>query len=192
MPLSAPAPREHIHTRHVTCEGYRREDGLWDIEGHLVDTKTYAFSNNERGEIEPGVPVHEMRIRLTIDDTFEIRAVEAVTEHSPFSVCREIAPNFERLVGLTIGAGWRRAVAARVGGVEGCTHIVELLGPVATTAFQTIMPLRERERAKRQREAGSAAKTGERKRPRLLNTCHAFREDGPKTKEFWPDFYTGT
>lgn len=193
MPLSAPAPREQIHTRRVTCEGYRRADGLWDIEGHLVDTKTYAFSNNERGEIEPGVPVHEMRIRLTIDDAFEIRAVEATTDHSPFSVCREITPNFERLVGLTIGAGWRRAVASRVGGVEGCTHIVELLGPVATTAFQTIMPLRERDKANNKQEAGSAAlsDTAERKRPRLLNTCHAFRDDGPKTREFWPEFYTG-
>jgi hypothetical protein len=193
MPLSAPAQREHIHTRRVTCEGYRRADGMWDIEGHLVDTKTYAFSNNERGEITPGVPIHEMRIRLTIDDAFEIHAVEAVTDHSPFGVCREITPNFERLVGLTIGAGWRRAIQSRVGGVEGCTHIVELLGPVATTAFQTIMPLRERERA--QREPDDAAKQvgdGPPKRPRLLNTCHAFREDGPKTKEFWPDFYTGT
>jgi len=191
MPLSAPAQREHIHTRRVTCEGYRRADGMWDIEGHLVDTKTYAFSNNERGEITPGVPIHEMRIRLTIDDAFKIHAVEAVTDHSPFGVCREITPNFERLVGLTIGAGWRRAIQSRVGGVEGCTHIVELLGPVATTAFQTIMPLRERER----RDSDGAAKQagdGIPKRPRLLNTCHAFREDGPKTKEFWPDFYTGT
>jgi len=191
MPLSAPAQREHIHTRRVTCEGYRRADGMWDIEGHLVDTKTYAFSNNERGEITPGVPIHEMRIRLTIDDAFKIHAVEAVTDHSPFGVCREITPNFERLVGLTIGAGWRRAIQSRVGGVEGCTHIVELLGPVATTAFQTIMPLHERER----RDSDGAAKQagdGIPKRPRLLNTCHAFREDGPKTKEFWPDFYTGT
>lgn len=192
MPLSAPVPRDHIHTRRVTCEGYRRADGLWDIEGHLVDTKTYTFSNKERGDVEPGVPVHEMRIRLTIDDDFAIRAVEAVTDHSPFSVCREVTPNFERLVGLTIGPGWRRAVARRVGGIEGCTHIVELLGPVATTAFQTIMPLRERERALKQAaERGNDAEQGERKRPRLLNTCHAFREDGPKTKEFWPDFYTG-
>lgn len=193
MPLSAPAQREHIHTRRVTCEGFRRADGLWDIEGHLVDTKTYPFSNNERGEIAPGVPVHEMRIRLTIDDAFEIRAVETVTDHSPFGVCREITPNFERLVGLTIGAGWRRAVQARVGGVEGCTHIVELLGPVATTAFQTIMPLRERERAQRKDGSASdeAGATAAPKRPRLLNTCHAFREDGPKTKEFWPEFYTG-
>ena len=28
-------------------------------------------------------------------------------------------------------------VRERLGGTEGCTHIVELLGPVATTAFQT-------------------------------------------------------
>ena len=39
MPLSPAAPREHIHTRTVTCRGYRRKDGLWDIEGHLVDVK---------------------------------------------------------------------------------------------------------------------------------------------------------
>lgn len=195
MPLSAPAPREHIHTRRVTCEGFRRADGMWDIEGRLVDTKSYTFSNKERGDIAPGTPVHEMSIRLTIDDSFEIKAVEAVTDHSPFGICREVAPNFQRLVGLTIGAGWRRAVASRVGGVEGCTHIVELLGPVATTAFQTIWPLRTREREAAQAKAGAAQNDGIEKtaneRPRLLNTCHAFREDGPKVKEFWPDFYTG-
>ena len=63
MPLSPPQPREHMHTRDITCTGYRRADGLWDIEGHLTDTKTYAFTNDERGEVPPGVPVHEMRIR---------------------------------------------------------------------------------------------------------------------------------
>ena len=194
MPLSAPAPREHIHTRRVTCEGFRRDDGMWDIEGHLVDTKSYPFSNKERGDIEPGVPVHEMWIRLTIDDAFEIKAVEAVTDHSPFGVCHEVAPNFERLVGLTIGAGWRHAIASRVGGIEGCTHIVELLGPVATTAFQTIWPMRAREREKAREQAAAEGKPVEApstERPRLLNTCHAFREDGPKVKEFWPDFYSG-
>ncbi len=38
MPLSPPAAsREHIHTRVVECRGYRRDDGLWDIEGHITD-----------------------------------------------------------------------------------------------------------------------------------------------------------
>jgi hypothetical protein len=193
MPLPAPAPREPIHTRRVACEGFRRADGLWDIEGHLVDTKSYTFSNKERGDVEPGVPVHEMRIRLTIDDDFEIRAVETATDFAPFGVCHEVGPNFQRLVGLKIGVGWRRAVQNRVGGIEGCTHIVELLGPVATTAFQTITPLRERERARA--KTGSPQNDGvdeiSDRPPRLLNTCHAFREDGPKVREFWPKFYTG-
>ncbi|NNE86009.1 MAG: DUF2889 domain-containing protein [Alphaproteobacteria bacterium] len=183
MPLSPPEPREHIHTRDIACTGYRREDGLWDIEGHLTDTKTYPFSNDERGEIGPGVPVHEMWIRLTVTDDLEIKDVEAVTDFSPFTICREIAPNFKRLIGLRMGPGWRKKALAKIGGVEGCTHIVELLGPVATTAFQTIMPIKNREQVE--------PKTQSNKAPRLLNTCHAFRSDGPKAKQFWPKFYDG-
>ena len=48
--------------------GYRRADGLFDIEGHLLDTKTYGFDNEEKGWLEPGVPLHGMWIRLTVDD----------------------------------------------------------------------------------------------------------------------------
>ncbi|MGH7035691.1 MAG: DUF2889 domain-containing protein, partial [Stellaceae bacterium] len=51
MPLSAAAPREPIHTRQIECRGFRRADGLWDIEGHLIDTKSYAFQNEHRGEV---------------------------------------------------------------------------------------------------------------------------------------------
>lgn len=183
MPLSPPQPREHIHTRDITCTGYRREDGLWDIEGHLTDTKTYAFSNAERGDVPPGVPVHEMWIRLTVTDRLEIKEVEAATDYSPYILCRDVTPNFQRLVGLRIGPGWRNRALAKVGGIEGCTHIVELLAPVATTAFQTIYPIRSRERP-------TAASSPD-KPPRLLNTCHAFRSDGEKVKEYWPKFYDG-
>lgn len=183
MPLPQPQPREHIHTRDITCTGYRREDGLWDIEGHLTDTKTYAFSNSERGDVTPGIPIHEMWIRLTMTDTLEIKAVDTATDFSPFAICREVTPNFQRLVGLQIGPGWRKKALAKVGGIEGCTHIVELLGPVATTAFQTIYPIKSRE----QPETNPSPD----KRPRLLNTCHAFRSDGEKTKELWPKFYDG-
>jgi len=183
MPLPPPAEREHIHTRTVECTGYRRVDGLWDIEGHLTDVKTYTFSNRERGDMPPGEPVHEMWLRLTVDDDLTVHDVETVTDFSPFMTCKGITDNFKRLIGLSIGAGWRRAVRERVGGVEGCTHIVELLGPVATTAFQTIFPLKARENPE-----GPVA-TG--RPPRLLNTCHAFRSDGAKVLELWPEHYDG-
>ncbi len=185
MPLSVPASREPIHDRAIDCRGYRRADGRWDIEGHLVDTKTYAFANRERGEIAPGEPVHEMWLRLTVDDELMVHEVEAVTDAAPFSICPEITHQFKRLKGLRIGRGWRRQVAELLGGVRGCTHLVELLGPVGTTAFQTIYPIKAR-RPETQQDVQAG-----RKKPPMLDTCHALASDGPIVMRFWPTFYTG-
>ena len=51
MPLSTPVERELLHLRDIELRGWQRSDGLYDIEAHLLDTKTYAFSNESRGEI---------------------------------------------------------------------------------------------------------------------------------------------
>ncbi|MEX0617873.1 MAG: DUF2889 domain-containing protein, partial [Pseudohongiellaceae bacterium] len=141
MPLSDPSPRKHIHTRSITFRGYEREGGLWDIEAHMTDTKTYAFENKWRGAVAVGEPLHEMLVRLSIDDSFVIREVEVATDNSPFQMCPDIAPKYQSLVGVTLGPGWRRAIRERVGGIRGCTHLTELLYPMATVAIQTIMPL---------------------------------------------------
>ena len=188
MPLSQPASRQHLHTRDITCKGYLREDGLWDIEGHLHDSKTYPFSNDWRGEVAPGMPVHEMAMRLTVDEDFRIHAVEAVTDASPYRICPDVLPNFQRLVGQQIGRGWRRKVRELLGGVEGCTHLVELLGPLATVAFQSIRPY-QRHRLKQNLEEGASDPTN--KRPHQLNTCHGWSEKGEVVKRWMPEFYTG-
>jgi Protein of unknown function (DUF2889) len=188
MPLSKPAERERIHTRRVTCQGYLRADGLWDIEAHLSDTKTYAFDNDHRGTVEPGDPVHDMWMRLTVDDKFTVVAVEASTDRSPFSICGQITPAYQKLVGLSIGAGWNKRVKELLGGVHGCTHLVELLGPMATTAFQTIFPMRSK-LAKERGEATAEPKPA--RPPRLLNTCYGFKSDGEVVQKEWPEWYTG-
>ena len=185
MPLSEPAPRRLLHTRHVECRGYLRDDGLWDIEGHMVDAKTYSFPNRHRGTVEAGEPVHEMWLRFTIDDAMRIHGVEAVTDHGPYHMCPAITPNFKRLEGLTIGPGFRRAVRERVGGLQGCTHLVELVGPVSTTAFQTL-------NARRRFKDASVRGEDESERPRILGTCHALASDSPVVKELWPEFHTGS
>lgn len=185
MPLGPPAPRDAIHHRTIDCRGYRRADGLWDIEGHLVDTKGYPFDNRFRGTIPPGTPLHDMALRLTVTDDLEIVAVEAVTDTGPYRACPAITPNFQRLVGLQIGKGWRRAVAARLGGVEGCTHLVELLAPLATAAIQTIWPIRARE-VEARGERASDPNTP----PPLLDSCHVYDRGGPVVAEQWPEWST--
>jgi len=189
MPLSPSVERELVHDRTVVCRGWRRSDGNWDIEGHLVDTKTYGFPNEYRGFVEAGQPIHDMWLRLTIDRDLTVVGAEAVTDTGPFPVCPDIAPNFQRLVGLSIGKGWRGAVRERLGGAEGCTHLVELLGPLATTAYQTIFGEMARERREAEARGEPAAPQDPDKRPRLLNSCHAFSESGPVVAKLWPRWY---
>jgi hypothetical protein len=182
MPLTAAAPRKLIHTRTIQCKGYEREDGLWDIEANIVDVKAVPHSRRNGGEPRrPGEPVHDMWLRLTIDLDMLVHDVEAQTDASPYPVCPEITRNFKRLVGLKIGPGWRREIAARVGGVEGCTHLVELLGPLGTTAFQATG------RAREARNAGNPIT----KKPYQIGSCHVYKEDSPAVLERFPAYYKG-
>lgn len=183
MPLSKPAPRQHIHTRKISCQGYQRDDGLWDIEATIIDTKTYSFDNEDRDGIAAGEAIHHMVVRLTIDDDMQVTAAEAATLSSPFGFCTNGAPPVAGLKGLKIGPGWREAVRGVLGRTKGCTHIRDLImGPVAQTAYQTIIPMRNRKRA------GAAPKN----RPAVLGTCIAYDPAGPIVKRIWPQFHTGT
>ncbi|MDA1371919.1 MAG: DUF2889 domain-containing protein [Proteobacteria bacterium] len=186
MPLPDGSPRKHVHTRAIEYRGYEREDGLWDIEAHMTDKKTYEFKNNWRGEIKVGEPLHEMLLRVTIDDSFVIRDVIAVTDNSPFQMCPEITPFYKTLIGIRMGPGWRKAIRMKVGGVQGCTHLTELLFPMATVAMQTIWPLRSK---KRNRTDSDTPESG--KRPVVLDTCHAWSTDSPVVKENASKYYTG-
>ena len=179
MPLPAPVDREPLHRRAIDVRGYRRVDGRFDIEARLTDTKGYAVDNRWRGRLEPGAPIHDMWLRLTVDEDLTVVGAVAATDAAPFSICDAITPAFARLEGLTIGPGWRRAVAKRLGGVQGCTHLLELLAPLATAAVQTIAPLKER----------TAPAGGE--PPRHLDSCHALRRDGPVVGAHYPAWYTG-
>jgi hypothetical protein len=180
MSLSKAKPRRHIHTRSIRCDAYQRDDGLWDIEGIITDTKSYSFENQDRNGVAAGEAVHQMRVRLTVDDELVVQSAEAFTEAAPFNMCGNIAPDYSKLAGLKIGAGWRKNVTARLGGTHGCTHISDLvLGPLPVTAFQAVIPARR----KRENEAVSGVK------PTTLDTCHALASTSPVVQSRWPEFY---
>jgi hypothetical protein len=184
MPLTDPAARAPIHKRAIEINGYRRDDGLFDIEATLADTKSYVFTTVERGGIPVGDRLHGMAMRLTVDETLTIVACEAAMDDTPYRLCPEVAPNFSRLAGLRIGRGFTKAAAERVGGPEGCTHLRELLAQMATVAFQTVAPLR--------RASGSADVTKSRDVTSLLiDSCYAYSAKGDLVRRRWPEFYQG-
>ena len=172
--LSPPADREDRHSRQVNCHGYVRKDGLLDIEGELIDTKAYDFPSTSRGVITSGTPIHHMQVRITIDFDMVIQRSEAITIHGPYAVCPKGAENITGLIGLQIGPGWKRKVQAAIGGPKGCTHITELMGPMATTAFQTLYG----EKARQKRDVVGADQNQQLKTPlpSLTNSCIAYAQ----------------
>jgi len=181
MSLSPAAPRRKFHTRNIVCDGYKRDDGLWDIEARILDTKAYAYDEPMRGRREAGDAVHDMRVRLTVDDDLLVHAIEVAMPATPYGTCQGAMPAFQALVGKRIGLGWRRAVNEAVGGTRGCTHVRELLFPMATVAFQTISGWSED-------ETGDSAELERNRnaRPYFIDGCKAWASDGEVVARFHP------
>lgn len=184
MPLPAPAPRQHLHTRAVTYRGFLRDDGLWDIEAEMSDVKTYAFQRSERGEMPAGEPIHGMQIRLTLDEGMTIRAIETSMDHTPFGECQQGNDPMQRMVGARLGPGWRQAIEKALGGVRGCTHLRELLFNMATAAYQTVFPYQEVQR----RKAGQSPRQAEQP-PYHLGRCIAWDFNGAVVERHYPQFF---
>jgi hypothetical protein len=177
MPLPPPtSPRQSLHRREITLCGYKRDDGLFDIEGHLYDVKDVDF-NVASGLRKAGDPVHSMWLRITVDQTLNIVDAAAASDAMPYvGYCDTIAPDYRKLIGLAIRPGFSNRVRALLGGTSGCTHITELVGSLATTAFQTI--------------AGQGVMKPDAK-PYQLDRCHALRTDGPAVARYYPKWYRG-
>ena len=173
--LSEPdVERELVHQRRVALNGFVRRDGLFDIEAELTDHKTYPFPSDFRGEVTPDLPVHHMILRITITNERIITAAETITITGPYAVCPKANEVFHELVGLKIAPGWRRQVQKAIGGRHGCTHITELLGPVATIAYQTLYGQEARERRIDQNFTDAEKQKG---RSQLHNTCIGYADD---------------
>lgn len=177
MSLSEPkAKREPLHRRTIEIVGYKREDGLFDIEGRLLDRKDVEFPVGGRRKA-PGEPVHDMWLRITVDRELRIVDAAASTDAMPYEgECGRIAPDYAKLVGLSIGPGYLRHVKERLGGVHGCTHLTELAASLATAAFQTF--------------AGQGLSPPDRKPPQL-DRCHALDSHGRVAARFYPKWYRG-
>ena len=175
MPLPPATSRQPHHQRQITCQGYLREDGLWDVEGCLIDTRSEIISTFGRGDISPGEHLHEMWIRMTVDSDLKVTDLLVHTEKAPYPACPHIPDHYKKLIGETIAPGWTAKVRLLIGGTRGCTHIAELLGPVATTAVQTVYAWR-----------GEQDGSDHTPPVEFMNTCHSLAEDGVAASQLWP------
>jgi hypothetical protein len=179
MPLPAPrVARSLTHTRRLRFEAYKRADGLWDIEAHLTDVKPFDYQLSS-GVRPAGTPVHEMWIRLTINQSLEIVDALAQTEAMPYTPqCADVTPDYRKLIGLNLGHAFRKAVQQRFHDTAGCRHINEALWQFPTAAIQAMAG----EKVDNQDDGT---------KPFQLDRCRALDTHREAVRQYYPKWYRG-
>jgi|SRR5690554_2053052 len=172
--------RELLHQREIKFFGYKRRDGLYEIEGRVLDTKPIDFRIPNGGRlVEANKPIHDLSICIVFDKNMEIISTSSTPRSYPYADCQFGGRRLESLIGAKIGPGWHKVVRDRLAKEDVCTHLRELLIPLATAAIQSMHLEREIE----------AHKVDHNGKPVRLNSCLAYNESGELVREFWPDFY---
>jgi len=178
MPLPTPSTRTRLHTRRVSYEGFRRDDGLFDLEGHLTDIKDHDYALLT-GLRPAGVPVHDMWARVTIGTDFIVRSIDVRTDGMPYeAACDRIEAAYGKLAGASLLHGFRKTLYDAMGGVRGCSHVTELLAHAPTAAIQMFAGLR------REIEPGGD-------KPFQLDRCHALETTTDTVRRYYPQWYRG-
>ena len=178
LPIADPE-RQLSHQRSIDVRIYSRGTGLWEVDATVRDVRTQDAST-ATGVLPAGSPIHDMLLRLVVDEQFNVIEAGARTDARPYpGACENHGDTYGQLVGLNLMRGFRRAVRERVGGIVGCTHITELSQVLPTAVMQAfagqVVDVRGR-------EAGST-------QPMQIDGCHALRADGTVVATYYPRWH---
>jgi hypothetical protein len=178
----AAAQRQLKHRRQIDVQVYSRGNGLWEVDAVLIDTKTRTAQLMD-GPRAAGTPIHEMLLRLVVNQQLEIVEAGSETRWMPYTgICNEHGDAYAKLVGLNLLQNFRKALRERVGGVLGCTHITELAQVLPTAVVQAFAG-----------EVIDTRGTGEgASQPFQIDRCHALRSDGEAVRLHYPRWYRPT
>jgi len=175
---TAASERQLKHRRSIDVHIYARGNGLWEVDARLIDTKTRDAQL--AGVVRPaGTPIHEMLLRLVVDEQLNILEAGSQTLWMPYPAhCEDHGDAYAGLAGLNLLRGFRQAVVQRLGGVQGCTHITELTQVLPTAVIQAF--------------AGEVIDTRQGsgdEPPFQIDRCHALRSEGEAVRQYYPRWH---
>jgi hypothetical protein len=157
-----------IQVRTIRVEATRSGDDEILIAASLVDERPRG-GPRWFGADPPSV-IHDMRLAVRVRRRdLVITGVEGDMPTHPYRICPEALPALSRLVDVSVAHGFTRAVNERLGRQNGCAHFTALVHAMAPVVKQAAGALE-------QSEDDLAGQTAN---PWFVNTCQAWRENGP-------------
>jgi hypothetical protein len=180
MALPPASPQRTLkHRRNIDVQVFSRGNGLWEVDARITDVKT-RDANLAGGIRKAGDPIHEMLLRLVVDEQFNVIEAGAQTLKMPYpDLCDQHGDAYGRLVGLNLLKGFRAAAKELLGGVKGCTHITEMCQVLPTAVLQAFVG----------EVIDSRENPASGKRPFQVDGCHALRSDGEAVRLHYPRWY---
>lgn len=176
---TAARERELKHRRSIDVQIFTRGNGLWEVDARIADVRP-VDAQMATGLLPAGQPIHDMLLRLVVDEQCNIVEAGAQTTAMPYpGQCDDYGDVYARLVGLNLMNGFRQSVKERLGGAQACTHITELAQVLPTAVVQAF--------------AGDVIDTrgasADSPQPFQIGRCHALRADGPTVRTYYPRWY---
>lgn len=175
----AAVQRQLKHRRQIDVQVFSRGHGLWEVDAVLTDTKTRVAEMAD-GPRQPGTPIHDMLLRLVVNEKLDILEAGSQTRWMPYNgICDDHDDAYGALVGMNLLQNFRHTMRQKLGGVLGCTHLTELAQTLPTAVVQAFAG-----------EVIDTRGTAEgAKQPFQIDRCHALRSDGEIVRSHHPRWY---
>ncbi len=168
-----------LHERTLSIETQPLDDDRLAVHAELRDVR-HVQMPAYLGVVRPSGVVHHMALDVELDCALTISGIDAAMHAIPYEPsertrgegCRNILPNYQRLIGTTLDAGYALRVMETVGGRLGCFHILSLA---------QCLPLAVR--AASGRLCGAALRMPEASRDVVRDSCAEWRAESPNWQE---------
>lgn len=180
MSLPPAAPQRQLkHRRQIDVQVFSRGNGFWEVDATLSDVKT-RMARMAEGPRPAGTPIHEMLLRLVVNEQLDIVEAGSETRWMPYTgTCDHHGDAYQRLVGLNLLREFRKQLRQRVGGVLACTHITELAQVLPTAVVQAFAG----------EVIDTRGDTDGASQPFQIDRCHALRSSGDAVRLHYPRWY---
>lgn len=180
MSLPPAAPQRQLkHRRQIDVQVFARGNGLWEVDALLTDTKT-RVAHMAEGPRPAGTPIHEMLLRLVVNQQLDILEAGSETRWMPYTgICDQHGDAYGQLVGLNLLQDFRKRLREKLGGVKACTHLTEMAQVLPTAVVQAFAG----------EVIDTRGDTDGASRPFQIDRCHALRSDGAAVRQHYPRWY---
>ena len=175
---AADAAGRPVHRRSIADESVMADADHLRVTGHLRD---------ERPPLEGGGPdrpavVHDMSLSLVVRvSDLVVVDVSADMSSFPHTECPLITSRFADLIGVSVRRGFSKELNRRLGGVAGCSHLVEIARSIAPVVTQSMLSGRVPVR----RDPAEPVRLP-------VGSCHLWQPDGVAVRKLGAGWVPGT